>query len=177
MICIAIALAMAAGIAAGAEYSHKYATFEISFNTLPGDTANIQWGDSGIGNGTANWTMKLITMDLSSGERLFILPHNPSTWEKRDISDGNLEKLWNHDADGNLYSIPAITRLGNGDYLVTGHMMRASNYITRTMRTFDFDHDDRVDFYVLWNANGKANTDLLNYLAANTNVYLSDALT
>lgn len=173
MLYVIFALVMTAGIAASEEYSHKYSTFEISFITLPGDTASIQWGDNGAGNETANGTIKLITMELSRGESLFVIPHNPTTWQKKDISKENLVKLWNHDADGNMYSIPAITRLGSGDFLVTGHMMFASNYITRTMRTFDFDNDDRVDFYVLWNANGKADTDLMNYLAANTDVYLS----
>ncbi len=174
MLCILFVLAITAGIAASAEYSHKYDTFKISFDTLPGDTANIQWGDSGADNTTANTTFHLITMYLSTGESLFVIPHNPSMWERRDTSENNLEKLWNHDADGTMYSVPTITRLGNGDYLVTGHMMRASEYITRTFRSFDFDKDGRIDFYVLWNGFGKVDTDRLNYLATNTNVVLLD---
>ncbi len=172
MLLIILALAMAAGAASGEEYSHKYAAYEISFDTMPRATANVQWGDSGANNGTDNVTIKLITIVLSSGESFFVLPHSLFTWQSRDISENNLEKLWHNDADGNLYSVPTITRLGNGDYLVTGHMVRASDYITRTMRSFDFDHDGRIDFYVHWNANGKADTDLMNYLAANTNVNL-----
>jgi len=176
MLCMVFALAVTAGIVAvsGEEYSHRYSTFEISFSTLPGDIANVQWGDGGANNGTTNTTCSLITMELSSGESLFVIPHSPSTWEHRDISENNLESLWNHDADGNLYSVPTITRLGNGDYLVTGHMMRASMYITRTLRSFDFNHDGMIDFYVLWNANGKADTDIMNYLAANTNINLPE---
>ena len=175
MLCILFALAVTAGIVAGDEYSHKYSTFEISFVTLPGDTANVLWGDGGANNGTLNMTSDLITVNLNTGESLFVIPHNLSTWEGRDTSENNLVRLWSHDADGNLYSVPTITRLGNGDYLVTGHMMRASTYITRTFRSFDFDHDGMIDFYVLWNEDGKADTDMMNYLAANTNVFLPGA--
>ncbi len=176
MLCIIFALAITAGIVAGEEYSHKYSTFEISFSTPPTVTANVQWGagaNNGTTNGTNNELGKLITVDLSTGDSLFILPHSPSTWESRDTSLDNIQKLWNHDADGNLYTNPSIYKLDNGDYVATGHMMRASKYITRSMRTFDFNHDDRIDFYVLWNENGKVDLDLMNSLATDTNVNLS----
>ena len=175
MLYMIFVLAVTVGIVTGEEYSHRYGTFEISFATLPGDTANVQWGDGGANNGTTNMTSNLITMKLSTGESLFVIPHSPSTWDRRDISENNLERLWSHDADGDLYSVPTITRLGDGDYLVTGHMMFASRYITRTFRSFDFNHDGMIDFYVLWNANGKVDTDMMNYMAANTNVILPEA--
>ncbi|MFB3766518.1 MAG: hypothetical protein ACE14P_14900 [Methanotrichaceae archaeon] len=180
MLGILFALAIIVGIAAGAEYSHRYSTYEISFSTPPGVTADVQWGDeantgiNGTNNGTANETNslvgKLITVNLCTGDSLFILPHSLSTWEPRDTSRDSLQKLWNHDADGTLFTNPNIYRLDNGDYIATGHMMRAGKYITRTLRTYDFNYDDRTDFYVLWNANGKEDMDLMNSLATGTKI-------
>ncbi len=176
MLCVIIAFAINIGIVACEEYSHTYSTFQISFSTPPGVIANVQWGsgaNNGTNNGTINELGKLIAVDLNTGDKLFILPHSPSTCEQRDTSRDNLQKLWSHDADGNLYTEPSIYRLNNSDYVVIGHMMRAGEYITRSMRTFDFNHDDRIDFYALWNADGKVELDLMNSLASNTNVNLS----
>jgi hypothetical protein len=81
-----------------------------------------------------------------------------------------LEKLWATYADGDRYYTPTISKLDNGDFLVTGLMMAKDSMITRVMRTFDFDQDEKLDYIVVWNGNGKFDYDLLNYLASSTDV-------
>jgi hypothetical protein len=49
------------------------------------------------------------------------------------------KKLWATYADGNRYYAPTISRLDNGDFLITGRMMSRDSMFTRAMRTFDFD--------------------------------------
>jgi predicted Mrr-cat superfamily restriction endonuclease len=81
-----------------------------------------------------------------------------------------LEKLWATYADGDRYYTPTISKLDNGDFLVTGRMMAKDSMITRVMRTFDFNQDEKLDYIVVWNGNGKFDYDLLNYLASTTSV-------
>ena len=157
-------LAASISIAAGNAYSHKYDTFEISFSTPNQMAADVQWGSETPG-------MK-IKVDLGNGESPYITPHALTTWESRALTEANLEKLWTSRASGNAYTIPTIKEVANGDFLVFGRMMIRSNKITTTMRTFSLDGDDRIDYIVFWNGNGKFDYDLLNSLAANTKVSL-----
>lgn len=155
-------LAASISLAAGDVYSHKYDTFEISFSTQA--PAEVLWGSETPG-------MK-IKVDLGSGQSPYITPHALTTWESRALTEANLEKLWASRASGNAYTIPTIKGVANGDFLVFGRMMIRSSKITTTMRTFDLDGDDRIDYIVFWNGYGKFDYDLLNSLAADTKVSL-----
>ncbi len=157
-------LASTTAIAAGENYSHSYDTFEIGFSTPSQTTANVQWDTEKPG-------MKIL-VDLSTGESVFAFRHIFSTWDSRKSTNANLEKLWGSYATGNGHTTPVISKLGNGDFLVAGRMMVMNNKITRTMRTFDFNGDGRLDFIIFWNGNGNFNYDLLNYLASTTKVNL-----
>jgi hypothetical protein len=86
-----------------------------------------------------------------------------------------LERLWTSRASGNAYTSPTIKELANGDFLASGRMMIQANKITTTMRTFDFDGDDRIDYIVFWNGHGNFDYSLLNSLASNTHVSLLDS--
>jgi hypothetical protein len=149
-------------IVAGEDYSHKYDTFEIGFSTPHQTAADIQWGTEKVG-------MKIL-VNLSTGERPFIFRHTLTTWDSKASTNANLEKLWATYADGDRYYTPTISKLDNGDFLVTGRMMVMDSMFTRAMRTFDFDKDEKLDYIVVWNGNGKFDYDLLNYLASTTNV-------
>jgi hypothetical protein len=147
-------------IASGEAYSHKYDTFEISFSTPGQVPADVQWGSEKPG--------MIIRVNLDNGESPYITPHTLTTWESRASTKANLEKLWTSRASGNAYTIPTIKSLANGDFMVFGRMMIRTNKVTTTMRTFDLNGDDRIDYIVFWNGNGKFDYDLLNHLAANT---------
>jgi hypothetical protein len=162
MLCMILMVASAITIVAGEDYSHKYDTFEIGFSTPHQTAADVQWGTEKAG-------MKIL-VNLSTGERPFIFRHVLTTWDSRASTNANLEKLWATYADGDRYYTPTISKLDNGDLLVTGRMMARDSMITRVMRTFDFDQDEKLDYIVVWNGNGKFDYDLLNYLATTTNV-------
>jgi hypothetical protein len=93
-----------------------------------------------------------------------------TTWDSRASTNANLEKLWATYADDDRYFAPTISRLDNGDFLVTGRMMSGDSMVTKAMRTFDFNRDDKIDYAVFWNGYGKFDYDLLNYLASKTKV-------
>jgi hypothetical protein len=162
MLCMILMVAGLITIVAGEDYSHKYDTFEIGFSTPNQMSADVQWGTEKVG-------MKIL-VNLSTGERPFVFRHTLTTWDSKVPSNANLEKLWATYADGDRHYEPTISKLGNGDYLVTGRMMAMDGMITRAMRTFDFDQDEKLDYIVVWNGNGKFDYDLLNYLASTTNV-------
>lgn len=157
-------LASTTAIAAGEDYSHSYDTYEIGFSTPPQITADVQWGTEKPG-------MRML-VDLSTGESVFAFRHIFSTWDSREAAKANLEKLWSSYASGNGHTTPAISKLANGDFLLAGRMMVMNSKITRTMRTFDFNGDGRLDYIIFWNGNGNFNYDLLNYLASTTKVNL-----
>jgi len=157
-------LASSIAIVAGENYSHKYDTFEISFSTPRQMTADVQWGTEKAG-------MKIL-VNLSTGENPFIFRHILTTWNSRAATRANLENLWGSYASGNGHTTPTISKLDNGDFLVTGRMMVLNSMFTRAMRTFDFNGDGRLDYIVFWNGNGNFDYDLLNYLASTTNVIL-----
>jgi hypothetical protein len=162
LLCIILMVAGLITIVAGEDYSHKYDTFEIGFSTPNQISADVQWGTEKVG-------MKIL-VNLSTGERPFIFRHTLATWDSRASTNANLEKLWATYADGDRYYEPTISKLDNGDFLVTGRMMVMDNMFTRVMRTFDFNQDEKLDYVVVWNGNGKFDYDLLNYLASTTNV-------
>lgn len=149
-------------IVEGEDYCHKYDTFEIGFSTPNQISAGIQWGTEKVG-------MKIL-VNLSTGERPFVFRHTLTTWDSRASTNVNLEKLWATYADGDRYYEPTISKLSNGDFLVTGRMMVMDSMFTRAMRTFDFNQDEKLDYVVVWNGNGKFDYNLLNYLASTTNV-------
>ncbi len=151
-------------IAAGEEYSHTYDTFEMGFSTPPQITADVQWDTEKPG--------MMILVDLSTGESVFAFRHIFSTWQSRDATEANLEKLWTSYASGKGHTTPTISKLGNGDFLVAGRMIVMSSKFTRVMRTFDFNGDGRLDFIIFWNGNGNFNYDLLSYLASSTKINL-----
>lgn len=149
------------GAAVGADYSHKYDTFEMSFSTPTGITAQVDWGKGD--------SFLPIDIDLSTGDTLFPWPPREfHDYESRDSTNANLEKIWSSDADDGKYSTPAIIKLDNGDYIVTGRMIRMGSMITRVTRTFDFDKDGKLDSYIQWNGRDKVNYDTMNYLASTT---------
>jgi hypothetical protein len=162
MLCMILMVASLITIVAGEDHSHKYDTFEIGFSTPNQISADVQWGTEKVG-------MKIL-VNLSTGERPFIFRHTLATWDSRASTNANLEKLWATYADGDRYYEPTISKLDNGDFLVTGRMMVMDSMITRAMRTFDFNQDEKLDYIVVWNGNGKFDYDLLNYLASTTNV-------
>ncbi len=157
-------LASTAAIASGDEYSHRYDTFEIGFSTPPQIIADVQWNTETPG-------MKIM-VDLSTGESVFAFRHIFSTWQSRDATRSNLEKLWTSYSSGNGHTTPTVSELNNGDFLVIGRMMDLRGMITRTMRTFDFNKDGRLDFIIIWNGNGSFDYELLNYLASTTKINL-----
>ncbi len=164
LICVTLMLIGAFGVVAGDDYSHKYETFEIGFSTPLQVTADVQWGVEKAG--------MLIKMNLSTGEKPSVFPHIFSSWDSRAITRANLERIWASYATGNGYALPTISELSCGDYLVSGSMMNMDSKIKRTMRTFDFDNDGRLDFIVFWNGDWEIDLDLLNYLASTTTVNL-----
>jgi hypothetical protein len=161
-LCMILTVASLIAIAAAEDYRHKYDTFEIGFSTPNQISADVQWGTEKVG-------MKIL-VNLSTGERPFLFRHTLTTWDSRASSNANLEKLWATYADGDRYFAPKISRLDNGDFLVTGRMMVRDSMFTRAMRTFDFNQDEKLDYIVIWNGNGKFDYDLLNYLASTTKV-------
>lgn len=164
LIYVMLMLIGAFGVVAGDDYSHKYETFEIGFSTPLQVTADVQWDVEKAGMS--------IKMDLSTGEKLSVFPHIFSTWDSRAITKANLERIWSSYANGNGYSLPTISELSCGDFLVAGSMMDKDSKIKRTMRTFDFDEDGRLDYIVFWNGDWDIDPDLLNYLASTTTVDL-----
>jgi len=154
-------------IAAGDTYSHKYDTFEISFSTPYQTSADVQWGDEKPG--------MTIKVNLGDGVSPYITPHALTTWESRAATRSNLERLWTSRASGNAYTVPTIKKLANGDFLASGRMMIQADKITTTMRTFDFNGDDRIDYIVYWNGYGNFDYALLNSLATNTRVSLNES--
>jgi len=164
LICVMLMLSWAFGVVAGEDYSHKYETFEIGFSTPQQVTADVQWGVEKPG--------MLIKMNLSTGDTPSLFPHIFSTWDSRAITKANLERIWASYANGNGYAVPTISELSCGDFLVAGSMMDRDSKVKRTMRTFDFDDDGRLDFIVFWNGEWDVDLDLLNYLASTTTVDL-----
>jgi hypothetical protein len=162
MLCMILMVSSSIAIVAGEDYSHKYDTFEIGFSTPHQTAADVQWGTEKVG-------MKIL-VNLSTGERPFVFRHTLTTWDSKVPTNANLEKLWATYADGDRYYTPTISKLDNGDFLVTGRMMAKDSMITRVMRTFDFNQDEKLDYIVVWNGNGKFDYDLLNYLASTTSV-------
>jgi hypothetical protein len=162
MLCMILMVSSSIAIVAGEDYSHKYDTFEIGFSTPHQTVADVQWGTEKVG-------MKIL-VNLSTGERPFVFRHTLTTWDSKVPTNANLEKLWATYADGDRYYTPTISKLDNGDFLVTGRMMAKDSMITRVMRTFDFNQDEKLDYIVVWNGNGKFDYDLLNYLASSTNI-------
>ena len=161
-LCMILMVASLIAIATGEDYRHKYDTFEIGFSTPNQISADAQWGPEKVG-------MKIF-VNLSTGERPFLFRHTLTTWDSRASTNANLEKLWATYADGDRYFAPMISRLDNGDFLVTVRMMVRDSMFTRAMRTFDFNQDEKLDYIVIWNGNGKFDYDLLNYLASTTKV-------
>jgi hypothetical protein len=162
MLYMILMMASAISIVAGEDYRHKYDTFEIGFSTPHQIAADVQWGTEKVG-------MKIL-VNLSTGERPFVFRHTLTTWDSRSSTNANLEKLWATYADGHRYYTPTISKLDNGDFLVTGRMIVMDSMFTRAMRTFDFDQDEKLDYIVVWNGNGKFDYDLLNHLASTTYV-------
>lgn len=159
VLCAILALSAFIGVVAGMDYSHKYDTFEISFSTPSGITAQVDWGkgDSFIP----------INIDLSTGDTLFPWPPSKiADYESHDTTNDNLAKIWSKDADNGQYSAPTITKLDNGDYIVTGRMIRMGSMITRVTRTFN--KDGKLDAYMQWNGQGKVDYDTMNHLATTT---------
>lgn len=167
LLCGILIFAAVISIAAGAAYSHKYDTFEISFLTPYQTFADVQWGDEKPG--------MTIKVNLGDGIIPYITPHALTTWESRATTKSNLERLWTSRASGNAYTSPTIKELANGDFLASGRMMIQANKITTTMRTFDFDGDDRIDYIVFWNGHGNFDYNILNSMASNTHVSLLDS--
>lgn len=169
ILCVILALTAYIGVVVGTDYSHVYDNhgLEMSFSTPPGITAQIDWGkgDSALP----------IDITLSTGDVLFPWPpHNFYDFESRDSTKDNLVEIWSSDADNGQYSDPTVTELGNGDYIVSGRMIRMGSMITRVTRTFDFDKDGKLDSYIQWNGREKVNYDTMNYLASTTNVKFTE---
>jgi len=162
MFCMILMVASSILIVSGEDYRHKYDTFEIGFSTPNQISADVQWGTERVG-------MKIL-VNLSTGERPFLFRHTLATWDSRASTNANLERIWATYADGDRYYSPTISKLHNDDFLVTGRMMSRDSMITRAMRTFDFNQDEKLDYIVIWNGNGKFDYDLLNYLASTTKV-------
>jgi hypothetical protein len=166
ILCAILALS-AIGVVTGTDYSHQYDTFKMGFQTPPGITAQIDWGKGD--------SFLPIDIKLSNGDILFPWPPRQFyDWESRDVTNDNLEKIWAPGADNDQHSAPSVTKLDNGDYIVTGRMMRMGSMITRVTRTFDFDKDGKLDSYIQWNGQDKVNYDTMNYLASTTSVEFTE---
>jgi hypothetical protein len=162
MLCMILMVVSSIPIVSGEDYRHKYDTFEIGFSTTNQISADVQWGTEKVG-------MKIL-VNLSTGEQPFLFRHTLTAWDSRASTNANLERIWATYADGDRYYSPTILKLHNDDFLVTGRMMSRDSMITRAMRTFDFNQDDKIDYAVFWNGYGKFDYDLLNYLASTTKV-------
>ena len=147
------------GIASGSQYSHSYDTFDFKVSTPL--SLDFNWGSS---------DGDMIFATLPNNEDFFVWNGKFYDWEPRDTSKENLVKIWARDADENQYSEPTITKLDNGDYVITGRMIRMSSMITRSERTFDFDGDGLLDWHTTWNIDGKYDYSTIENLAASTNV-------
>lgn len=161
LFCAILALATSIGIVEGADYSHDYDTIgiAISFSTPPGITAEVDWGEGD--------SFSPIDITLSTGDALFPwLPRRFYDFESRDSNTENLEKIWSSDADHDQYSLQSITELDNGDYIISGRMIRMGSMITRITRTFDFDNDGKLDSYMQWNGRDKVDYNTMNHLAS-----------
>ena len=160
--CILLTFASATSLAACEEYSHDYDTFKISFSTPPGVTAQVDWG-TGI-----SWLAT--NVKLSTGEEVFYW--SPTKLESPEsASKENLAKLWD-DITATERSPTTITKLDNGDYLVSGRMVRLGSMFTSVLRTFDINGDGNIDATMKWNGQGKVKYDTLNYLASTTKINL-----
>jgi hypothetical protein len=169
LFCAILALATSIGIVEGADYSHDYDTIgiAISFSTPPGITAEVDWGEGD--------SFSPIDITLSTGDALFPwLPRRFYDFESRDSNTENLEKIWSSDADHDQYSLQSITELDNGDYIISGRMIRMGSMITRITRTFDFDNDGKLDSYMQWNGRDKVDYNTMNHLASTTNVEFTE---
>ena len=125
---------------ASAEYfSHSFDTFEFSISPPLGlgiSVKGVEWGSS------SGW---MVDVDLQNDENFFVWNSKFYDWETRDTSDQNLEEIWANDADSGQHSTPTITRIINGQYVVTGRMIRMDKMITRSVKLYDFDEDGLVD--------------------------------
>jgi hypothetical protein len=70
-----------------------------------------------------------------------------------------LEKLWATYADGDRYFAPAISRLDKGDFLIADRMMAKDSIVHKSNANFDFNQDEKLDYIVIWNRNGKFDYD------------------
>lgn len=157
-ILLAILIALV-GITSGAQYSHSYDTFEFSVSTPL--SLDIEWGSS---DGSMIWA------NLPDGDYFFVWNGKFYDWESRETSEENLIEMWSDDADDDQHSDPTITQLDNGDYVITGRMIRMGSMITRSVRTFDFDGDKLIDWHTTWNIKSKYDYETIASLAGATNV-------
>lgn len=150
-------------LASGAEYSHSFDTFDFSVSTNLG--LDIDWRDSDGG---------LFFANLPNGKYFSVYNSDFHRWEPQDTSEESLIEIWSEDADEgeNKYSIPTIYQLSNGDYVITGRMIRWDNMITKSERTFDFDGDGLLDWHTGWVTDGKYDYNIITDLANETRVVL-----
>ena len=160
MFVFAILFATSMGLALAA--SNSFDTFSFSFTASSEvNTQDIQWGPS---DGSMIW------INQPGGENFFVWNTKFYDWESRDPTKEVLTKAWNQDADEGQASEPTITKLANGDYVVTGRMIRMSTMITRSLRTYDLDGDGKMDWKTTWNINGKYDLNTIENLATSSNV-------
>ena len=145
MFILAILFATLIGLATAA--SNSFDTFSFSFTAPSGvNTQDIMWGPS---DGS------MICVNQPDREDFFVWNSKFYDWESRDPTEEVLTKAWSEDADDGQASEPTITKLDNGDYVITGRMIRIATMITRSLRTYDLDGDGKMDWKTTWNINCK----------------------
>jgi hypothetical protein len=160
---MALAAMVFTSCTASAEYfTHSFDTFDFSIS--PPEGVNIKGVEWGLSSGS------MVDVYLTNDESFFVWNSKVFDWEEREASDQNLEAIWASDADSGEHSTPKITHLGNGEYVVTGRMIRSSTMITRANKIYDFDRDGLVDWQTTWNINGKYDLDIIEKLAASSEV-------
>lgn len=162
----------------GLEYSHYFNTFSMKVSTPPGISAKIDWSDDStdptdsVSGGSAILTDgQDVSGAVDFGIERFVQV------ESRDSSPQNLvsifeENLVAQDPNDKSAVTPTVSKLKNGDYIVSGFMRGDSSSMVEIMRTFDFNHDGQVDCYFSFDGyrNEGVYKQLYTYLASSADV-------
>lgn len=162
----------------GLEYSHYFNTFSMKVFTPSGISAKIDWSDDStdptdfVSGGSAILTDgRDVSGAVDFGIGRFVQD------ESREASPQNLiaefeDTIIGQDPNDKNAVTPIVSKLKNGDYIVSGFMHGDPSSMVEIMRTFDFDHDGQVDCYFSFDGyrNEGVYQHLYTYLASSAEV-------
>lgn len=163
-------------IAVSLEYTGYFNTFNMKISTPSGVSADIKWesdsgdeNDSYSGGGSAALTGQNVA--LASDFYMFKFDQD----QPRDSTTQNLIDLWQRygEDDSIITKItPTISKLKNGDYIVSGLYNNDPSRMVKIIRTFDFNQDGQLDCYFVFTGyrTEELNQYLLNYIASSAGV-------